>query len=725
MREKTMTQKRREANPSQGGKDLQPVNVSSSSLPKALRLGAGILAILVLVPFIASYFLDAPLRGYLETKMNGKLKGYSVHLAKAHFQLIGFSMTLSGLTVSQKAYPNPPIANFPVLQADVNWRALLHGRLVAEFRLERPEVNVNLLQLSHEAASAVPLKEQGWQQAVEVIYPLKINVLTIQDGSITYIDKDPKKPLRLSRLNLNAENIRNVRLPDKVYPSSFHLESDIFQTGRGAIDGNANFFAEPYPGIKARISLKKIPLDYFKSIVERSNLSIHNGLFSVSGDVEYAPHIKKVNVKELAIEGIAIDYIHSPRTAAAETRHAKQVGKAAREVSKSEMQLRVDQVRIHEGLLTYIDKDLKKPLRLSHLNLNAENISNVRLPDNIYPSSFHLETDIFQTGHGAIDGKANLRAEPYPGIKARIRLEKIPLDIPLDYFKTVIARSNLSIHNGLFSVSGDVEYAPHIKKVNVKELAIEGIAIDYVHSPRTAAAKTRRAEQVGNAAREASRSKMQLSLDQLKLTRCTLGLVNESARHPYRVFISDAGLVLSNLSNQLSQGAISKAELMGKFMGSGATKLTASMRPDKKGQDINLKVKIEDTRLTDMDDLLYAYGNFEATAGTFSIYSELHIQDDKISGYVKPFFKDMKVGDRPEDKDKTFSHKMHETMVSVAAKILERRPQKYVATKVDILGSLKNPHTSTWQIIVRLIGNAFFNAIPPGLEKEDSGPKRK
>jgi len=292
-----MIQNQQEENPSHGRKHLQLINDNSGSLAKAFRWGAAIIVIILLVPFIASYFMDAPLRKYMETKMNEKLKGYSVHLQKAHIQLIGFSMTLTGLAVSQKAHPDPPIANFPVLQADVNWRALLHGRLVAEFRLEQPEVHVNLLQLSHEAASTVPLKEQGWQQVVEVIYPLKINVLTIHDGSITYIDNDPKKPLRLSHLNLNAENIRNVHLPDKVYPSSFHLETAIFQTGRGVIDGRANLLAEPYPGIKARISLEKIPLDYFKSIVERSNLSIHNGLFSASGDVEYAPHVKKFNFK--------------------------------------------------------------------------------------------------------------------------------------------------------------------------------------------------------------------------------------------------------------------------------------------------------------------------------------------------------------------------------------------------------------------------------------------
>ena len=548
-----MTEQQQEEKPSHDRKPLKPLRVISRSLPKALRWGAGIIVTLLLVLFIASYFLDEPLRRSMETRLNSKLKGYSVRLPKLHFQLVGFSLTLKGLTVFQQAYPEPPIAYFPVLHASVNWHEILTGRLVAEFRLDRPEVHVNLKQLSHEAASKVPLKEQGWQQAVEAIYPLKINVLTIHDGAITYIDKDPKRPLRLSHLNLKAGNIRNVRLPDKVYPSSFHLETAIFETGRGIIDGKANFLAEPYPGINARVTLDKVPLDYFKPIIARTNLSIRNGLFSASGEAEYAPHVKRAHLKELAIEGMAIDYIHSPRTAAAETRRAEKVGKAAREVSKSEMELRVDRVR---------------------------------------------------------------------------------------------------------------------------------------------------------------------------LKRCTVGMVNEAARNPYRVFLADADLDLSNLSNNFSQGP-ARAELKGKFMGSGATRVTGHFRPDHKGPDLDLDVKIEETQMTAMNDLLRAYANFDVTTGTFSFYSELHVKDDKISGYVKPFFKDMKVYDRRKDKEKKVSRKMYEMLVGGVAKLLERRPQGEVATKVDITGTLEKPHMSTWQIIGQLIKNAFFKAIIPGLEKEVSGPQRK
>ncbi len=522
-------------------------------MPKALRWGAGIVVTLLIVLFIASYFLDEPLRRSMENKMNSNLKGYSVRLPKLHFQLVGFSMTLKGLTVSQKAHPDPPIAYFPVLRASIVWHEILSGKLVAKFMLDRPEVRIDHRQLKSEAANPVPLKKQGWQQAVEAIYPLKINVLTIHDAKITYIDEDPKKPLYLSSLNLKAENIRNVNLPDKVYPSSFHLETAIFGTGRGVIDGKANFLAAPYPGINARLTLEKVPLDNFKPLVARTNLSLRNGLLSSSGSIEYAPHIKKAHLELMTVQGMEIEYIHSARTEAAEKRRAEMVVKAARVVGKSEMDIRVDQVR---------------------------------------------------------------------------------------------------------------------------------------------------------------------------LTRCTVGMVNEAARNPYRVFISDADLNLSNFSNNFSQGP-AKLELQGKFMGSGVSSLTAHFRPGRKSPDFDLDLKIEETQMTAMNDLLRSYANFDVSAGTFSYYSELHVKDDAITGYVKPFFKGVKVYDRRMDREKTVPHKMYEMLVGGVAKLLKGGPQGEVATKVKISGTLGKPHTDRWQIIGQMIKNAFFKAILPGFDKEVSGSQKR
>lgn len=521
---------------------------------KPLRWVLGIPAVLVLIVFLASFLFDEPLRRMMEKNINRDLKGYSVRLPKLHVQLINLSLSLKGLTIRQNDHPEPPVAYFPLIKASIHWREIFTGKVFAEFRLDDPKLNINLQQLQNEAASKVSLKERGWQQAVQDIYPLKINSLKVNNASITYIDQDPNRPLILSHLNLKANNIRNIHLPDKVYPSSFHIDTAIFGTGHGIIDGKANFLAKPLPGIKAGIILDKIPMDYFKPLIARTNLSISGGVLGASGDVEYAPKVKIAHLKEMTIQGMKVDYRHSEKTADTEKKQAALVGKAVAKLGNK--------------------------------------------PD------------------------------------------------------------------------------------------------------------------------------LLLSVDQLNLAGCNLGITNDAVGKKFRVYISDTDFSLNNFSNQFSHGP-AKARLNGKFMGSGVTQISGEFRPENKGADFDLHIKIDNTQLVQMNDLLRAYGDFDVAAGSFSLVSELHIKNDKLTGYIKPFFKDMQVYDRRKDKDKSISHQMYEMMVGGAAKILKNRPRQQVATKVDISGSLKNPETSAWQITGQLLKNAFFRALLPSFEKETIAPRGK
>ena len=513
---------------------------------RALRWGVGILAALVLVLYGVAFFLDEPLRSMMEKRMNRHLVGYSVRLPGLHLNPIGLSLTLKGLTVLQQAHPAPPVVFFPVLKASILWREVLTGKLVAVFDLERPSVNINLLQLHSEAVNTVKLKEQGWQQAVEDIYPLKINTLKINDGSVTYINRDPAKPLFLSHLNLQATNIRNIHLPNQVYPSSFHLDTSILGTGHGTIDGRANFLGEPYPGIKGRVKLETVPIDKLKTLLAGSSFTLQGGVLGASGEAEYAPMVKVAHLEKLTVRGMHVDYLHS---------------------------------------------------------------------------------------------------------KAADRIEKKRVAVVGEKAKKLVDKPGLLLRSDLVS-----------------------------------------------------------------LTECNFGMTNETAAKPYRLFISDADFELKNFSNQFSQGP-GQARLTGKFMGSGTTAATVNFRPQQAGPDFDLHLKVEDTQMTALNDLLRAYGHFDVSAGVFSLVTELQVKNDTLTGYIKPFFKDMQVYDKRKDGGKTFAHKAYEVLVGGAARLLQNRPRQEVATKVVVKGSLKDPRTSTWQMVGALLKNAFFKAILPGFDK--------
>jgi len=177
----------------------------------------GVLTVLVGVTFLAALLIDEPARRYMEREINRRLTGYTVAVRALHVHPWTVSLELVDSTILQDANPDPPVARIRSLTTTIDWRGLLHGKITAEMTFDRPELYVNLKNFRTEVRSDVPLKDRGWQEALEAVaLDLKINRLQVRDGSLTYLDAGPFKPLRLSRVNASAENIRNIKSRDRV-----------------------------------------------------------------------------------------------------------------------------------------------------------------------------------------------------------------------------------------------------------------------------------------------------------------------------------------------------------------------------------------------------------------------------------------------------------------------------------------------------------------------------
>ena len=389
--------------------------------------------------------------------------------------------------------------------------------------------------------------------------------------------------------------------------------------------------------------------------------------------------------------------------------------KGWREAVYSFYPIKINEFKIEDADVTYVDQDASKPLHFTHLNLLAGNIRNIRSPNDAYPSDLTLDGNIFGSGRIVMQGHANFLAEPHAGIKGDLTLKHVALEPLLP----VTARYNVRIRGGVLSAEGHLEYSAEGEtQANLKMLTIENVRVDYVHTAQTTAKET----QVGRAAVKTAK-KLQnepetlIRIDHGELKNSEFGFINEAAKPPYRVFLSNGALHLENISNHLSEGS-AVVRLTGAFMGTGDTVVSGTFRPEEKTPDFDLGIKIQRTKMRAMNDLLQAYGNFDVTAGLFSLYSELKVKEGHVEGYIKPLFKDMKVYDARQDSEKTLFRKLYEGLVGGVAKLLENTPRDEVATRTDVAGPLENPRASTWQTVVNLVTNAFFKAVLPGFEKE-------
>lgn len=147
----------------------------------------------------------------------------------------------------------------------------------------------------------------------------------------------------------------------------------------------------------------------------------------------------------------------------------------------------------------------------------------------------------------------------------------------------------------------------------------------------------------------------------------------------------------------------------------GTVNLDMKINPLTTIPTFDLNARLSPVKITAMNDFLQAYGNFDAETGTISMYCEAAAKDKKITGYVKPIIKDLKVANWKEDK-KNLGKKVWESIVDAVGWVLTNKRKDQIATTAEFTGNIDTPDVNTWVIIGQLLRNAFIQALYPALE---------
>ena len=360
-------------------------------LRRRWRWFAGALALLALVLVFRARLVDEPVRRRVEAGVNAALDGYSARIGRLRLSPLGLGVSLYDVVVVQDAHPDPPVASLPELHASVQWGALIRGTLVADFELDEPKLHVDLRHAQKEASDKENITERGWQQAAFEIYPLKINELEVNDGSVTYIEPGPKEPVRLTHVFFTAENIRNVRSKEGEYPSEVHLSAWLQNTARLQADGHADFLAIPNTTVKADFQMRDLDMRNVASVAKHAGADIKSGRVSAWGAVEYAPKKTSLDLTDVRVSDADITYVKSTPDQASLS-DAATVG-AAKVTQQPAAEVRADRIVIDKSTLGYRDETRDPPYR-------------------VYLADTHAELNDFTNvvdGKGAKPGKAAVR----------------------------------------------------------------------------------------------------------------------------------------------------------------------------------------------------------------------------------------------------------------------------------------------------------------------------
>jgi hypothetical protein len=411
---------------------------------------AGLLVLLTALGFVP----NEPLRRSIEGRMNRSLEGYSATIGKARLQPLGLSLTLTDLVIRQSAHPDPAILVVPRLHASVHWKELLFLRVVADFSIDRPVAYINLPQLRSELVDDVPVEEKGWQQAVEAIYPLKINLLTLRDGSLTYVDDDPKQPLELTDVDARANNIRNIHSKERTYPSPVEASAVLAKTGRVEFKGHADFLARPYTGVKGDFRLASVPLDSFGQLAEHWNVLVSGGTFSGAGQVEFASKVRNLSMPEITIDGVKIGYLRrAPGAPKGELAPAakKAAQDAEPEADAVPWKMRLDRFRMTRSTVELVDRSRTPDYRLYVTEAYAD-VDGLSSTDGAEPARASARGKFMGRG----DVKANATFRPARGkmdFDVQVEVGPTPVTALNDLFR---AYGKFDLHAGTLQVYSEI-----------------------------------------------------------------------------------------------------------------------------------------------------------------------------------------------------------------------------------------------------------------------------
>jgi hypothetical protein len=416
-------------------------------------VGAGLGLLVMLAITCADTLLAEPLRTRAVRMMNADLKGYTVRIARVHPHLWRLGIDLERVALVQTAHPEPPVADVSSLSFSLAWRELIHLKLAGDLTLQGPALHIDLTQIQEEGHSKVRLQDRGWQEAVESVYPIKLDRVNVKDGSMLYLSgRAAGKPLQFTQVAMVATHIRNIAVAKGTFPSPVTLEGILFDTGKVRFQGEADFLREPQCAVRGVLHLARIPLDRLAPLAHDYQLKATGGFLSTDGTMEYTPEASVAHLTQVRIEDLRLDYITSRATRALEEAHAREAAQLAKQVRNApKLLLQVDSLTLTHGELGFVDQASAPPYRLflGDVDLKLDNLSNQA---NLGRSRFEAWGRFMGHGATSLSGLFQPAADP---VDFSVRLQLDDARLP-DLNDCLLARWGVDVAEGLVSVYAEL-----------------------------------------------------------------------------------------------------------------------------------------------------------------------------------------------------------------------------------------------------------------------------
>ena len=187
-----------------------------------------------------------------------KNESYTGSIDDVDIHLLRGAYVIQGTVIKKKDGTSVvPFLDIPEIDLSVEWKALLHGSVVAEIEMREPKVNfVGGSGESNQAGGGA-----DWRQTVKELVPLKINRFAIVNGQVHYVDPTakPKVDVEVNELYVEATNLTNSEDLSETLVAQVKARGKPLGIGQFDLSASLDPYADQ-PTFDLNATMKSVPL---------------------------------------------------------------------------------------------------------------------------------------------------------------------------------------------------------------------------------------------------------------------------------------------------------------------------------------------------------------------------------------------------------------------------------------------------------------------------------
>ncbi len=252
---------------------------------KKKRYAIPIIIIVLLIAF--RLYLPTLVKNYVN-KVLAAIPGYYGQVDDIDISLIRGAYVINGMYLNKgTAASQVPFLSFPESDISIEWKSLFKGKIVSEIIMTGPEV---IYVFEDQKKADGDANVDDWTKALTDLVPIDINHFEVHNGKLAFLQlsAEPDIDLQINKLELTADNLRNVVEKGRILPSPIRASGVSIGNGKVALEGNMNLVKE-IPDMDLSFSLENAEATALNDFTNYyAGLDFDKGTFGIYSEIALA-----------------------------------------------------------------------------------------------------------------------------------------------------------------------------------------------------------------------------------------------------------------------------------------------------------------------------------------------------------------------------------------------------------------------------------------------------